>query len=73
MIPRHYEFVFPVKIISGHEALDNLPAALAEADVIRIMRRELKASSFRLWRKRVAGRVTKHRARFAARMFVPDF
>ena len=25
------------------------------------MRRELKPSSFALWRKRVAGRVTKHR------------
>ena len=46
---------------------------LVEADVIRIMRHELKASSFRLWRKRVAGRVTKHRARLAARMFEPGF
>lgn len=26
---------------------------LAEADVIRLMRRELKPSSFKLWRKRV--------------------
>ncbi len=25
------------------------------------MRRELKSSSFRMWRKRVSGRVTKHR------------
>jgi uncharacterized protein (TIGR03643 family) len=25
------------------------------------MRRELKPSSFRLWRKRVSGRLTKHR------------
>ena len=25
------------------------------------MRRELKPSSFRLWRKRVSGRITKHR------------
>ena len=33
----------------------------AEQDVIRIMRRELKPSSFRLWRKRVNGRITKHR------------
>lgn len=37
MIPHHYEFVFPVKIISGHSALDNLPAALAEADACRPM------------------------------------
>ena len=34
---------------------------LVESDVIAIMRRELKPSSFRLWRKRVSGRVTKHR------------
>ena len=41
---------------------------LSEAEVIRIMRRELKPSSFRLWRKRVSGRVTKHRKRFERRM-----
>ena len=35
---------------------------LAEPDVIWLMRRELKPSSFRLWRKRMRGRVTKHRA-----------
>lgn len=40
------------------EALFGLP----EKDVIRVMRRELKPSSFRLWRKRVTGRKTKHRA-----------
>ena len=34
---------------------------LAESKVIEIMRRELKPSSFRLWRKRVHGRLTKHR------------
>lgn len=34
---------------------------LVERDVIEIMRRELKPSSFRLWRKRVSGRITKHR------------
>ena len=37
---------------------------LAEKDVIKIMRREMKASSFRMWRKRVTGRKTKH-ARYA--------
>ena len=41
---------------------------LSEAGVIRIMRSELKPSSFRLWRKRVSGRVTKHRKRFERRM-----
>ena len=35
---------------------------LTEAEVIRLMRSELKPQSFKLWRKRVAGRVTKHRA-----------
>lgn len=34
---------------------------LVERDVIEVMRRELKPSSFRLWRKRVGGRITKHR------------
>lgn len=33
---------------------------LTEKDVIDVMRRELKPSSFRLWRKRVQGRATKH-------------
>ncbi len=33
---------------------------LKEEDVISIMRREMKASSFRMWRKRVSGRKTKH-------------
>jgi uncharacterized protein (TIGR03643 family) len=34
---------------------------LTEAEVIRLMRAELKPQSFRLWRKRVKGRDTKHR------------
>ncbi|MEO0414393.1 MAG: TIGR03643 family protein [Verrucomicrobiota bacterium] len=37
---------------------------LSEAEVIKIMRREMKPSSFRMWRKRVSGRMTKHRKRF---------
>ena len=36
-----------------------------EKDVIALMRRQLKPSSFRLWRKRVSGRGTKHQKRFA--------
>ena len=40
---------------------------LCEADVIRLMRRELKSSSFKLWRARVSGRITKHRKRFERR------
>jgi uncharacterized protein (TIGR03643 family) len=35
---------------------------LSEADVIRLMRHELTPSSFKMWRKRMKGRVTKHRA-----------
>ena len=33
---------------------------LSEADVIVLMRSELKSGSFRAWRKRVSGRRTKH-------------
>ncbi|MEY4730846.1 MAG: hypothetical protein RL020_2004 [Pseudomonadota bacterium] len=44
------------------EAIE-LQFGLAEPQVIALMRREMKASSFRLWRKRVAGRATKHAAR----------
>ncbi|MDC1466655.1 TIGR03643 family protein [Litorivicinus sp.] len=36
---------------------------LSESDVISLMRQEMKPSSFRLWRKRVTGRKTKHLAR----------
>ena len=35
---------------------------LNEAGVIKLMRQELKPSSFRLWRKRVSSRATKHEA-----------
>jgi uncharacterized protein (TIGR03643 family) len=47
---------------STFEAIE-LQFGLAEAQVIALMRREMKASSFRMWRKRVTGRVTKHAAR----------
>lgn len=33
---------------------------LSESGVIQIMRKSLKPSSFKLWRKRVIGRKTKH-------------
>lgn len=33
---------------------------LKEQEVIDLMRREMKPSSFRMWRKRVQGRKTKH-------------
>lgn len=35
---------------------------LNESAVIDLMRRVMKASSFRMWRKRMAGRTTKHAA-----------
>ena len=33
---------------------------LAEKDVIKLMKRELKLSSWKMWRERVQGRKTKH-------------
>ena len=35
-----------------------------EAQVIKLMRKELKPSSFRLWRKRVKNKSIKHRRKF---------
>lgn len=36
---------------------------LTESDVIKLMRQELKPSSFRLWRQRMNNRATKHQAK----------
>lgn len=36
---------------------------ISEQETIEIMRREMKPSSFRMWRKRVTGRITKHNAK----------
>ena len=36
---------------------------LSESDVIVLMRSNLKPTSFKLWRKRVSGRKTKHEAK----------
>jgi uncharacterized protein (TIGR03643 family) len=36
---------------------------VSEQQVIELMRREMKASSFRMWRERVQGRATKHAAK----------
>lgn len=41
------------------EAIE-LQFGLKEAEVIRFMRKHLKAGSFKLWRSRVSGRTTKH-------------
>ncbi len=35
---------------------------VSESEVIKIMRSELKPDSFKLWRKRMEGKTTKHRA-----------
>jgi uncharacterized protein (TIGR03643 family) len=40
-----------------------LQFGIQEKQVIALMRREMKASSFRMWRKRVTGRTTKHATR----------
>jgi uncharacterized protein (TIGR03643 family) len=44
------------------EAIE-LQFGLPEKQVIALMRREMTASSFRMWRERVTGRSTKHAAR----------
>lgn len=36
---------------------------LLEKEVIQIMRGHMKPSSFRMWRKRVSGRASKHKAK----------
>ncbi|MFP6797885.1 MAG: TIGR03643 family protein [Pseudomonas sp.] len=41
------------------EAIDT-QFGLSETQVIALMRRSLKAGSFKLWRARVSGRQTKH-------------
>ena len=37
-----------------------LQFGIKEEDVIRLMRREMKPTSFKMWRTRVQGRKTKH-------------
>lgn len=37
-----------------------LQFGITEKEVIELMRREMKLSSFKMWRKRVQGRSTKH-------------
>lgn len=40
---------------------------LSEAEVIQLMRRNLKRGSFKVWRARVSARITKHRKLFERR------
>lgn len=49
----------------------NARTGLAEKEVIRIMRRHLKPASFRRWRERVSGRVTKHQKRLRSSQSLP--
>ena len=39
-------------------------SGFVESEVIKLMRRQLKPSSFRLWRKRVKNKSIKHRRKF---------
>ena len=43
---------------------------LNEKEVIKLMRKKLKKKSYILWRKRVRGRVTKHRKLFKSRLIL---
>ena len=43
---------------------------LTESEVIKIMRANLKRKSYLLWRKRVRGRLTKHRKLFKSRFVI---
>ena len=38
---------------------------LTESEVIKLMRREMKPASWRMWRARVQGRATKHQVKSA--------
>ena len=41
---------------------------LSEKEIIKIMRTNLKRKSYLLWRKRVRGRLTKHRKLFKSKL-----
>lgn len=47
---------------TSFDAIERL-YGLSEKETIKLMRREMKASSFRMWRKRVSGRSAKHEKR----------
>ena len=51
-------------LIGSHLRKLKKKTGYGESDVIRIMRRSLKPSSFRLWRKRVHEKSIKHRKKF---------
>lgn len=39
-------------------------SGLSEGEVIKTMRKHMQPSSFRMWRKRVSGRASKHAVKF---------
>ncbi len=41
---------------------------LSEQQTIKLMRKELTSSSYKMWRKRVSGRKTKHREKRSSEM-----
>ena len=43
---------------------------LDEKEVIKLMRKKLKKKSYILWRKRVRGRISKHRKLFKTRFII---
>ena len=45
---------------------------LSEKEVIALMRENMKPSSFRMWRKRVSGRTSKHKAQMKQADGVPQ-
>ncbi|MBK6380291.1 MAG: TIGR03643 family protein [Chitinophagaceae bacterium] len=46
---------------TSFEAIE-IQFGIAEKAVIELMRKEMKSSSFKMWRKRINGRQTKHAA-----------
>ncbi|MEO5571890.1 MAG: TIGR03643 family protein [Bacteroidia bacterium] len=58
-IDRIIEMAWEVR--TTFEAIE-IQFGLKQQDVIKLMRKEMKASSFKLWRQRTIGRVTKHKA-----------
>lgn len=48
------------------EAIESI-YGLKEKEVIKLMRSSMKESSFKMWRKRVSGRETKHLKKFPRR------
>ena len=46
----------------------NSQFGVSESDVVKIMRKNLKSRSFKLWRERVSGRQTKHLKKFGKKL-----